>query len=227
MRWNISCQIPNVSSKLKSLDSDTDPVSSSSLLLLKHLWISVFTLCNFLPNCAKTHTLSVLFRTYSSWIKGTSAGHWTPGFEVTLCLSKTPVKEDAGLCWWPSSQLVFEVSQHLSWCQRQYPWKQRVFSWILWRGGAARGHPRSVAGSAGGCGLAALTRVCWYGPTHPICQCSDSSTVAGVNGEGMREKQWQLLPEGRRWFDGRKEPSGDSFAWFCFHSRWGRKCYLG
>lgn len=42
--------------------------------------------------------------------------HWTPGFEVTLCLSGTPVKEDAGLCRWPSSQLVFEVSQHLSWC---------------------------------------------------------------------------------------------------------------
>lgn len=50
-----------------------------------------------------------------------------------------------------------------------------------------------------------------------------------------RSEQWryegawggQLLPEGRRRLGGREEPGGGSFAWFCFHSRWGRKCYLG
>lgn len=29
--------------------------------------------------------------------------------------------------------------------------------------------------------LCSLTRVCWCGPTHPICQCNYSSSLAGVS----------------------------------------------
>lgn len=71
-----------------------------------------------------------------------------------------------------------------------------MFSWILQRGGAARGHLRSPASTAGGCDSAALTRVGSCGPTPPICQCNDCSSVAGVNSGGMREKAWRLIPEG-------------------------------
>lgn len=97
-----------------------------------------------------------------------------------------------------------DFPQHLSWCQQRDSWRQSAFSWILWRGGAARGHLRSPASTAGGCDSATLTRVCWCGPTHPICQCNDCSSVAGVNSEGMREKQWRLFPEGRERRDGRR-----------------------
>lgn len=78
--------------------------------------------------------------------------------------------------------------------------------------------------------LCSLTRVCWCGPTHPICQCNYSSSLAGVSymqqwsyegvvvGCFLREESGVMANE---------ELRCGSFSSFCFHSHWGRKCYLG
>lgn len=95
----------------------------------------------------------------------------------------------------------------LRWCRRQESWRLGTFSWIPWRGGVAKGHPRSAAGTAGGCDSAAWQGSADAGRHIPsvsatiLCQwqihvaASHEGVAVAVSWDGQRGTTlWLTLP---------------------------------